>query len=258
MDVDASPRTLNRTVSASRRGDGSQSRGEETKLRIVIAAIEIFADQGYEGASTRQLAARAGVNLASLTYYFDGKPSLYKAALEHVIEKINQVLRPNAERVELLLATDSSVTLTKNALYQLLYVVIDQWADLHLGRTGRPWDKNWSKLMKRAEIDPPVDGTGLYQTTTALILRPCSALIGQLLGKNPADEDCVLLAMSILGQVSHFRPQRDGHVAASGWNEITAERHKRLTELFHRNVHAILDAAVKDEHKSRRQSPGKK
>ncbi|MGI4745747.1 MAG: CerR family C-terminal domain-containing protein [Janthinobacterium lividum] len=257
MNADASPQSLGRSVSASRRGDGNQSRGEEAKLRIVLAAIEIFADQGYEGASTRQLAAHAAVNLASLTYYFDGKPSLYKAALEHVVEKINQVLRPNAERVESLLATESSVTLNKDALYQLLYVVLDQWTDLHLGRTGRPWDKNWTKLMKRAEIDPPVDGAGLYQTTTKLILKPCNDLIGRLLGKDPADEDCVLLTMSILGQVSHFRPQRNGHVAAIGWDEITTDRHQRLTELFHRNVYAILDAAAKDKSKSRRRSPNK-
>jgi len=246
-----------KSTSASRRGDVSQSRGEETKLRLILAAIEIFAEDGYEGASTRQLAARAAVNLASLTYYFDGKPSLYRAALEHVVEKINQILRPNAERVELLLSTESSVTLTRDALYNLLYVVLDQWVDLHLGRTGRPWDKNWSKLMKRAEIDPPVDGGGLYQTTTELILKPYSALIGRLLGKNPADEECVLLAMAILGQVSHFRPQSSGNVAAAGWNEITAERHENLTKLLHRNVHAILDAAARAETKPPRRAPGK-
>lgn len=255
MAADPPLKPLGKSVSASRRGDGSRSRGEETKLRIVIAAIQMFADQGYEGASTRQLAAHAAVNLASLTYYFDGKPSLYKAALDYVVEEINQVLRPNAERVNSLLAAESSTALSKNALYQLLYAVLDQWTDLHLGRTGRPWDKNWSKLMKRAEVDPPVDGMALYQTTTELILKPCSALIGRLLGKDPADEECVLLAMSMLGQVSHFRPQRNGHVAANGWNEITAERHERLTELFRRNVHAILDAAARDKPKSRRKLP---
>jgi AcrR family transcriptional regulator len=223
-----------------------------------VSAIEVFADQGYNGASTRELAARASVNLASLTYYFEGKPSLYKAALEHVVEQINQVLRPNAEHIIALLETESSATLREASLYQLLYAVLDQWIDLHLGRTGRPWDKNWSKLLKRAEIDPPVDGDWLYRNTTELILKPCAALIGRLLRKDPADEVCVLLAMSILGQVSHFRPQRNGHVAAAGWDEINVERRNKLTELLHRNVHAILGAAMKRERKPPRQPGNKK
>jgi AcrR family transcriptional regulator len=40
--------------------------------RILAAALEVFAEQGFDGARTRDIAERAGANLGLLTYYFGG------------------------------------------------------------------------------------------------------------------------------------------------------------------------------------------
>jgi len=42
---------------------GSQQRGEDTRRRILETAFELFASDGFEGASTRTLAERAGARL---------------------------------------------------------------------------------------------------------------------------------------------------------------------------------------------------
>jgi TetR/AcrR family transcriptional regulator, regulator of cefoperazone and chloramphenicol sensitivity len=52
---------------------GSQQRGEETRTRILEAALELFAASGFEGASTRTIAEQAGVNLPAIQYYFGSK-----------------------------------------------------------------------------------------------------------------------------------------------------------------------------------------
>ena len=41
--------------------------GEDTRERILAAALETFSDQGFDGTTTRDLAARAGVNLGLIT-----------------------------------------------------------------------------------------------------------------------------------------------------------------------------------------------
>ena len=46
--------------------------------RILEAARELFARRGFDGASTRDIAERAGVNLAMLGYYYGGKELLYR------------------------------------------------------------------------------------------------------------------------------------------------------------------------------------
>ncbi len=55
----------------------------ETRREILQAAGEAFAACGFVGATTRVVAARAGVNVATLHYHFGSKEGLYRAVLEN-------------------------------------------------------------------------------------------------------------------------------------------------------------------------------
>src|SRR5213079_2171575 len=63
-----------------------------TKARILGAAEEVFAARGYEGASTRDIAARAGVNISSLHYHWESKETLYFAVFRNVFDQIVDLL----------------------------------------------------------------------------------------------------------------------------------------------------------------------
>jgi AcrR family transcriptional regulator len=62
--------------------------GENTRERILEAALPLFAQYGYAGASTRRLASAAGVNVATLAYYFEGKEGLYNAVVQRLHEDL--------------------------------------------------------------------------------------------------------------------------------------------------------------------------
>jgi len=64
-----------------------------TKGRILAAAEEVFAAKGFEGASTREIAARAGVNISSLHYHWDSKETLYFAVFRNVFDGIVDLLQ---------------------------------------------------------------------------------------------------------------------------------------------------------------------
>lgn len=49
---------------------------------MLEAALELFAERGYAGASARAITSRAGANVAAIKYYFGGKAGLYQAALQ--------------------------------------------------------------------------------------------------------------------------------------------------------------------------------
>ncbi len=53
----------------------------DTKGDIVEAARRVFAAKGYDGASLRAIAREAGVDPALVHHYFDGKASLFVAAM---------------------------------------------------------------------------------------------------------------------------------------------------------------------------------
>jgi TetR/AcrR family transcriptional regulator len=66
-------------------GDG------DPKARILAAAEELFAVRGYHGATTREIASTAGMNLAMIHYYFGNKEGLYRAIFEDKIERIRGI-----------------------------------------------------------------------------------------------------------------------------------------------------------------------
>lgn len=62
----------------------------ETINKIVIAAEELFAQNGYEGTTLRQITRTAKVNLAAVNYHHGDKESLYLEILRRRIQPINQ------------------------------------------------------------------------------------------------------------------------------------------------------------------------
>lgn len=69
----------------SRRTPRSRSaQREATRERIVEAALEAFAEKGFHGASTRDIAERAGTNQGLITYHFRSKDELWRAAADRI------------------------------------------------------------------------------------------------------------------------------------------------------------------------------
>ena len=60
----------------------------DTRRRILHGALEVFADRGFDGARTREIADAAGVNLGLLQYYFGGKEKLWRAAIDHAFGEL--------------------------------------------------------------------------------------------------------------------------------------------------------------------------
>lgn len=55
---------------------------KSTKERMIEAAIELVNERGYQGATTKRIAERAGVNEVTLFRHFGNKKGLVKAAID--------------------------------------------------------------------------------------------------------------------------------------------------------------------------------
>lgn len=62
----------------------------DIKRRILLAAKKLFAEQGVEGTSVREICTLANVNVSALSYYFGGKEKMFLALFEEFF--------PNAEK----------------------------------------------------------------------------------------------------------------------------------------------------------------
>lgn len=68
--------------------------GADTRQRILVAALEVFAEFGFQGGTVREIVERAGVNLAAVNYHFHGKERLYQEVFGFAfMETTGQTLR---------------------------------------------------------------------------------------------------------------------------------------------------------------------
>jgi len=80
--------------------DGGPAAESDTRERILHAALAIFSDQGFQGATTRAIADRAGVNLGLIKYYFDTKLRLWRAAVDRAFADLRETLTAPPAPVE--------------------------------------------------------------------------------------------------------------------------------------------------------------
>jgi len=79
-------------------GRPAEQHRSEVRVRLGAAARELFARQGFEGVSLRQVAESAGVTPAMVNYYFGGKQGLWLAVLEDYLEEaLGNLLAARAE-----------------------------------------------------------------------------------------------------------------------------------------------------------------
>ena len=59
----------------------------DPRNRILAAAISLFAQRGFAAVGVREIAAEAGVNIAMISYYFEGKVGILKEILEEFFRR---------------------------------------------------------------------------------------------------------------------------------------------------------------------------
>ena len=70
--------------------------GEQRRQSLVEAAYHLIAEGGFEQLRTRDIAARAGVNIATLHYYFARKEDLIQGVVEYLLKQFMTVYLPDS------------------------------------------------------------------------------------------------------------------------------------------------------------------
>ena len=71
---------------------------EETRTKILEAALQVFSDRGFAGAGTREIANLAGVNQGLITYHFKSKDVLWREAANKIFTAARESVAGEAMR----------------------------------------------------------------------------------------------------------------------------------------------------------------
>lgn len=153
--------------------------------RVLDAALELFAEHGFEGTSLQQIADRLGVTKAAVYYHFRSKDDLLAGLVEPAFDELNALLA-DAEALPRDGARQSRA-LEAFVEYLLRHRAAAAWMGRDAAALTRPvvWehsravDRRLTRLLTVGEADP------LAQLWTGAITRAVSQAV---LGQPDADE----------------------------------------------------------------------
>lgn len=188
---------------------------DATRVRLIEAAGEIFAEHGYQSATVRDICAHAGANIASVNYYFGDKIGLYVAVLRDAIGSAEP------EEVQ---SPASGLEMPEDALRQFITRM--------LLRTCMAGERRaWHFRIMAHEMSQP---TEVLSRVVEEIIGPRYAairsIISRIIGLPPDHDTTRLCAHSVIGQVLHYVHTRP--VIACLWPDMnfTPDRVQQIAD----------------------------
>src|ERR1700683_5551604 len=94
---------------------------EYTRGSIIKAAVHLFAEKGFQGASVRDIVVKARVNQAAINYHFKGKDGLYLEVLKTAFEKLTEQAGFDPEKLKSLSREEALRSFVYQQLRPLLF-----------------------------------------------------------------------------------------------------------------------------------------
>jgi TetR/AcrR family transcriptional regulator, regulator of cefoperazone and chloramphenicol sensitivity len=171
----------------------------DTRQRLVEAAAVVFAAQGFENATLREICRRARVNVALVKYYFGDKLELYTAVLQFSLQPIpaGSIIPGEAPDV---------------ALLRMIRAMLERAAKVDSS------DLKF-RLMIHEFVRPSVATARVVDVLMRPLYDRLRDFVGAISGLPPDHQLVRLSVHSILGQIAHF--SRPKHVLSRLWPGMT-------------------------------------
>ena len=163
---------------------------DSTQQKLLTAACEVFAENGFKNTTVRDICNRAEVNVAAINYHFGNKEKLYEA----VWENSNRVaVKKRMDELDLA-RTDDPEKRIRLFVKTLLRNILDQ---------NRPeWD---FRIVAHEMISP----TAAFDIIVERAIRPgflfLKELVQEMLGEDVPKEKVEKCTLSIVGQCLYYR-----------------------------------------------------
>lgn len=122
------------------------SKGEQAKNQLIAAALAQFGEYGLH-ATTRDIAAQAGQNIAAIPYYFGSKEDLYLACAQWIADFISHHFAPHVQAAEALFAETEP---DRSAIRALIHRASKEMLTL----LTHDETLNLSKFISREQLSP--------------------------------------------------------------------------------------------------------
>ena len=195
------------------------TKGQRTATRLMDRAEELFARQGYEGTSLRQIADAAGIKEPGIYNHFSGKQGLYEAVLHRALNPMAEALSEQLKQAEGLRDyTDLPSLITDMLLeHPQLAALFHQALQGESNSIGNPLMLNWRDELFNQGLRSMEDmgGEGDWETLALNVIAMFNIVTGYVLSQRA------------------FTSMTGGDIR----NPVTLKKQKRL---LHKVIRAML------------------
>lgn len=204
---------------------------EQTRSALIGAALRLFGTRGFDGTSTRDIAAAANANIGSIAYHFGGKEGLRAACAAFIVDTMRAVAAqalaaegaaegatPPAERLE-------------TAIRRMVGFVI-----------ARPEAGAIVQFVLRELAHPTPALDTIYEGVFEPTHRRLCDLWAEATGEDAESESTKITVFTMIGQVLYFRIGREAVMRRMGWSEIGPKEADAVASIAVSNLDAILAA----------------
>ncbi len=188
-------------------------KGQETRERILDAALKAFGEASFLAVTTRQIAKAATVSLPTLQYYFGDKEGLYRACAETIVERYRHHTKAGAAKAAEALREECSAEVARTELKMLI-------GALAAFLVGTREAARWSQFVARELRDPgpafEILYTGLWRPGVEITAR----LIARILGSPDTDPAARVRALLLISSLLAFQSGRTVALRTMHWSNI--------------------------------------
>jgi AcrR family transcriptional regulator len=189
---------------------------DDTRAKLLQAAKEVFSEQGFYGATIREICQKAGVNIALVNYYFGDKQELYTEVLRTAVSDPGRL-----EEMRALFDRDLPPEKVLREVIRIMVVRIVERRERDRGQVHL-------RLMTQEMTNPtPAFGRVIDETIKPIHDLMCKT-VGSILRLPEGHDSTRLCTQSIIGQVMHYA--KNGAVISRLWPELKmdAEHHDQI------------------------------
>ncbi|WLE60576.1 CerR family C-terminal domain-containing protein [Burkholderia plantarii] len=232
-----------------RASSSGYARGDETRQRIIEAAIELFGERGFAGASTRDIAARAGVNAPALQYYFENKEGVFRACADAIADTACGAFGQPLDHARAMLDAQAGVETLIDAFLGIMHAISER-----MFTAPKTVHQRMFFAREQAGLEPNVATEILMERIRRPLNDVCAELVGRISGLDPESPVTRIRAFSLLGQLTVFHIAQRSALTLLGWESFDGGRGALLratidgqTRMLLRQWHAehgVLPAAL--------------
>jgi len=209
-----------------------------TRTALIRAALQLFGKQGFDGASTREIAAAAKANIGSIAYHFGGKAGLRMAVADHIAETIQTIAS------QAIGSTPEAAAPTPEDARDRLILALERMVAFMV---ASPEAGEIVQFMLREMAHPTAALDRIYEGVFAPTHRRLCLIWEQATGEPAESERTKLTVFTLIGQVIYFRIGREVVVRRMGWDGIGEAEAARILDVTRDNLNAMLAARERTE-----------